>query len=349
MILNHHRSARIRSKTFLALSFLCSLFIASPVACTPVEAHALAATDLPLVKSDVMDDPAIWINQKDPSKSLILATNKRPPYGGLYVYTLEGKLKSVSPIGPLNNVDYRPDFPYKGTTIDIAVASYPLTKKFAFFAITPLKGDVTFLGFSSTAFHKEPYGLCLLKRDNTFYAIVTFVGGGAEKWQFWEKGGTLHTQKITSYPIKTQAEGCVANDQEETLFIAEEGKGIWAFMGTASPHLIAKVGENNLKADLEGLALYNGKYLIASSQGNSTYGVFSAHLPYTYLGSFKIAPTHAQEGTEETDGIDVTAHNLGGSYSQGLFVAHDNRFSKGGGSNFKLVPWTEIAQKLGLK
>jgi len=339
----------LRSKSLLVLSFLCFDFIAPPLECAPVEVHASAATDLAPVKSDVMDDPVIWINNKNPSKSLILVTNKRDPYGGLYIYTLEGNLKKVISTGPLNNIDYRAGFPYKGTHIDIAVATHPPTKRLAFFAISPLNGDVTFLGFSPNSFQQEPYGLCLLKRNNAFYAILTFTGGGAEKWQFWEEETTLHTQKIASYPIETQAEGCVANDQDGTVFIAEEDRGVWAFTETLPPRLIAKVDENDLKADLEGLTLYNGKYLIVSSQGNSTYGVFTSHPPYSYLGSFKITPTLAQEGTEQTDGIDVTSHNLGAPYSRGLFIAHDNRSSKGGGSNFKLVPWEDIAQKLGLK
>ncbi len=56
-----------------------------------------------------------------------------------------------------------------------------------------------------------------------------------------------------------------------------------------------------------------------------------------------------QEGTESTDGIAVTAANLQGKLTRGLFIAHDNRSSKGGVSNFKLVPWGQIADKLGLE
>jgi len=328
--------------------FIFSVLVSSQVNSEPVKMEAIASTDLPTEKSDVMDDPAIWINKQNPSESLILSTNKKPPYGGLYVYTLKGHLKEMIPVGPLNNVDYRPNFPFKKNKIDIAIASHTQKKRLAFFAIDPHQGKITFLGFSPNSFRKIPYGLCLLSRNKKFYAIVTFIGGGAEKWQFWESEGTFHTKKIASYPIKTQAEGCVADDQNGNLFIAEEDKGIWLFTEDASPHVIAKVGENDLEADLEGLALYQGKYLIVSSQGNSTYGVFSSKPSYAYLGNFKITASLTQEGTEKTDGIDVTSSNLGGQYSKGLFVAHDNRSSKGGGSNFKLVPWAQIAKKLGL-
>lgn len=336
-------------KKIIYLIFLFLICIHPQLLSKPIEVQATASTSLPPIKSDAMDDPTIWINTKNPSKSLILTTNKDSIYGGLYVYTLDGKLKKMIPLGPLNNVDYRTGFPYKTHKVDIIVASHPKKKQLAFFAMTPQLDTLIFAGFSTNSFQEVPYGLCLFKKDTNFYAIVTFKGGGAEKWQFWENEGKFHMEKVTTYPIKTQAEGCVANDFDGKLFIAEEDKGIWAFNEDGSSDMVGNVGKNELAADLEGLTLYEGKYLIVSSQGNSTYGVFSSEQPYTYLGNFKIAASSTQEGTEETDGIDVTSANLGGKFSKGLFVAHDNRTSKGGGSNFKLVPWTSIAEKLGLK
>ena len=314
-----------------------------------MEVHAVAATPPPPATSDVMDDPAIWVSRSNPPASLVLGTNKRPPFGGLYVYKLSGQLKEIFPIGPLNNVDTRTNFPFKWKHIDIAVATEPEEKKLAFFSIDPQTGKIFFIGFSPMTFDRVPYGFCLSREGKKFYAIVTFKGGGAEKWEFWEEHEKLHMKKVQEYPIKTQAEGCVANDEDGTLFMAEEDKGIWAFKEGEPPHMVARVGEYDLMADLEGLTLYKGKYLIVSSQGNSTYAVFSAKDPYLYIGSFVITASSTQEGTEETDGIAATGANLEGLYSKGLFVAHDNRSSKGGASNFKFVPWREIAQKLHLE
>ena len=42
------------------------------------------------VKHDT-DDPAIWVNPDDPSKSLIIGTDKDED-GGLYVFNLDGKI-----------------------------------------------------------------------------------------------------------------------------------------------------------------------------------------------------------------------------------------------------------------
>ena len=52
--------------------------------------------------ADAADDPAIWRNARQPSKSLIVATDKK---AGLYVYGLDGAVKHFAPAGRLNNVD----------------------------------------------------------------------------------------------------------------------------------------------------------------------------------------------------------------------------------------------------
>lgn len=328
-------------------TIVCLILAFKPLSLTaePFEVHATAATDLPMQKSDIMDDPAIWVNRKHPEKSLILGTNKKQPYGGLYVYSLDGKLKESLQIGPINNVDLRTGFPMAHTLTDIAVATFKPSNDLAFFAISPIAGKVTYLGLGDHQFEKKPYGICLQKRGNDFYALVTFKYSGAEKWQFWAEDGGIHMKKTASYPIKTLAEGCVVDDLTGTVFIGEEDQGIWAFPEGKPAKMIAKVGENGLTADVEGLTLYGDKYLIASSQGSSSYNIYRPSSPYSFLGAFKITKG-TQEGAEETDGIDVTSANLGGPYTDGLFVAHDNRTSKGGGSNFKFVPWREIQKGL---
>jgi len=53
---------------------------------------------------DAADDPAIWRNVDDPTKSLIIGTDKR---AGLYVFGMDGSKKFFLPEGELNNVDVR--------------------------------------------------------------------------------------------------------------------------------------------------------------------------------------------------------------------------------------------------
>ncbi|NJK87722.1 MAG: phytase, partial [Bacteroidales bacterium] len=63
------------------------------------------------------DDPAIWINKKDPDKSLVLGTDKGDSTGGVYVFTLDGKIdhqKSVKNLKRPNNVDVEYGFMFGG-------------------------------------------------------------------------------------------------------------------------------------------------------------------------------------------------------------------------------------------
>ena len=55
----------------------------------------------------------------------------------------------------------------------------------------------------------------------------------------------------------------------------------------------------------------------------------------------KVRDGDQTDGTEDTDGIDVTTADLGATFSGGLFVAHDGQ-NDGGNQNYKLVPWKGI-------
>ena len=48
------------------------------------------------------DDPAIWINKQDPSKSIIFGTDKDEVNGGIYAFNIDGKIiknKTVYRVG----------------------------------------------------------------------------------------------------------------------------------------------------------------------------------------------------------------------------------------------------------
>lgn len=109
-----------------------------------------------------------------------------------------------------------------------------------------------------------------------------------------------------------------------------------------------------LRADVEGMALYHGanaSYLVVSSQGSNSYVVADAAPPHRVRGSFRIGinPEARIDGTSETDGLDVTAANLGGRFARGMLVVQDGyKRLPDGAQNFKYVAWDDIARALGL-
>lgn len=180
--------------------------------------------------------------------------------------------------------------------------------------------------------------------------------GIIEQWELSPFGENEVTgQVVSTFYVESQPEGMVADDEQGFLYVGEEKRGIWKFHAEPDsdrePQLILESDNSNprISYDIEGLAIYYaGKgrgYLIASSQGNNTYAIFEREGDNKYLGSFEIVDG-AIDGTSGTDGIDVTNINLGGEYSDGLFVTQDDKNLDGDvlrPQNFKGVDWEKIA------
>jgi 3-phytase len=303
---------------------------------------------------DAADDAAVWIHPTDPASSLVIGSDKD---GGLAVYDLGGAQLQFLPDGELNNVDVRYDFPLGGETVDVVVASNRTNDSIAVYRIDPDPiGSAWLIAAGSVPVAPlEVYGLCLYadRGSGTFYAFVTSQDGPVEQWRLVDGGAGLVTgARVRSFDLGDTAEGCVADDELGTLYVAEENAGIWRY--GAQPEagsariLLDAAGAGHLTADVEGLALYpregGAGYLLASSQGSSTYVLYD-RVSHAHVGSFQIVAGNGIDGTSETDGIDVTNVALGASFPSGLFVAQDGVNSDpAANQNFKMVPWQVIAQ-----
>ncbi|NJR66132.1 MAG: phytase [Leptolyngbyaceae cyanobacterium CRU_2_3] len=173
----------------------------------------------------------------------------------------------------------------------------------------------------------------------------------------------------TDAPADTEAqtEGMVVDRELGYLYIGQEDVGIWKFQaepnGGTTGTLIEKVkalGGSHIVNDVEGLTIYYSAdgtgYLLASSQGDNTFAVFTREGSNDYVGQFAIGPNGAIDSVQESDGADVINVSLGPDFPFGLFVTQDGsndpaQFVEGENinSNFKFVPWENIANSLGLK
>ncbi|GAA3224099.1 phytase [Actinocorallia longicatena] len=356
------------------------------------------------------DDPAIWVNRRDPGRSLVLGTAKE---GGLEVYGLNGKRVQhlAAPAAPgaghengrYNNVDL---------VGDLAIVTDRGRGTLRFFSVDakrrkPLK-DVTVkrppLLFDKTQAEvdeqRTPYGLAAWKTRGGTYALVsrrhsttvalvrvvrtrkgvtsrlvrtlalpkTFALGGGRTWSPCLEPGE-----------DPQVEGMVVDTRKGVLYAAQEDVGIWRIPATLKgrPKLVERVrefgtpavydpkteecapsgpnpgtGGTRLSADAEGLTIYYGPrgrgYLLASSQGDSTFAVFDLKSG-RYLNGFRVG---GKDGAQHSDGAAVTAAPLGRSYPHGLLVVHDGENAPAvrdrEGTNFKFVPWERVAKPLRL-
>jgi len=304
-------------------------------------------------EGDAADDPAIWVHPSDPALSMVIGTDKK---GGLAVYDLAGQQLQYLPDGNMNNVDLRAGFPL-GSQVVALVAASNRNNTIALYqvnAATRRLENVAARVISTGA----GYGACMYRSPTTskYYYFVNSEQGEVEQWELFDNGaGKVDAIKVRAFDVGTQTEGCVADDQFGHLYIGEEAKGIWKYgaepsAGDARTQVDKTGSGGQLKADVEGLTIYDSGggrgYLIASSQGASTFVIYRREGTNAYVATFEIVAAGRIDAVSQTDGVAVTSANLGPAFPQGLFVAQDGK-NDDCHQNFKFVPWHSIAAAIG--
>ncbi len=315
---------------------------------------AAAETDAVPSLGDAADDPAIWVHPRNPAQSRVLGTDKK---GGLLVYDLNGREVQDLRVGRLNNVDVRSDFRLGAKQVDLAVASNRDRNSLHLFAIDRVSGMLADIGQIATPL-TDIYGLCMFKdRQGGIHAIANDKDGTFVQYRLDGTTGQPRGELVRRFKVETQPEGCVADDRNERLFVGEEDVAVWVLdVRAEAPTALEKVIDvgGPVHDDIEGLALYqgtSGDYLVISSQGNDSYVVLDAQAPYAVRGAFRIALNAERgiDGASETDGLEVTSANLGGIWSRGMLVVQDGRKRMPeGAQNYKYLPWSAVADALGL-
>ncbi|MBN3890899.1 MAG: phytase [Nostoc sp. JL31] len=224
---------------------------------------------------------------------------------------------------------------------------------------------------------RSSYGITLYRSPitNDYYVFTSRrETGDIAQFKLIDKGnGTIGAELVREFTIPSpttaerspQTEGMVVDQETGFLYIAQEDVGIWKFQaepdGGTTGKLIDRVrfeGGSHLTDDAEGLTIYYGKngtgYLLASSQGDSTFVAYTREGNNEYVGNFAIGNNGPIDSVQESDGADVINVPLGPNFPFGLFVTQDGSnepakiVSDEGeeenvSSNFKLVPWENIA------
>ena len=340
---------------------------------TPQDVRAVAAPRFPSVVAlvetapvgspgDAADDPAIWADPINPANSLIIGTDKK---AGLTLYDMQGRVLQHLPDGKMNNVDLREDFMLGGRPVVLVTASDRTRKAVAIYRLdTEARRLINVADGVQPTGQGDPYGQCMYRsaRSGKTYVFINDSNGEKRQWELVDAGdGKVRAVRVRDFAFSSQVEGCVADDATGQLYVAEEDVGLWRLSaepdGGSAMTMLARISENPaLKDDLEGVGLYDlgdGRgYLVASSQGNDSYAVFRREGDQAYLGSFIVVADGARgvDGVSETDGLEVTSRNLGPGFEHGAMIAQDGRnVLPGENQNFKYVPWTSIAQALGLE
>ena len=310
---------------------------------------------------DAADDPAVWASANPvtimgrQTPGFVAGTDKK---SGLYIYGFDGQILQFLPEGLLNNVDVVEGLSVGGRPQVVLGASdrTPGKTGISLYTFDPAgtgQNGVRYWGAVATDV-VEPYGFCFARRGAEVHAIL--VGHEGELRQFVlgvDAAGRPTARLVRTAEIGTISEGCAADEATDALYINEENVGLWRYglnpASGAARTLIQPIAKDILVADAEGLTTItdaSGRYLIASSQGDSTFPVWRIDgAAPEYKGRFKIVDGSV-DGVTGTDGLAAASGQVG-PFPDGLVVIQDD-VNDIGTQNFKYVDWRDVQRALGL-
>ncbi|PWN66137.1 phytase [Chryseobacterium oncorhynchi] len=294
------------------------------------------------------DDPAIWINPENASKSIIIGTDKDTD-GGLYAFDLNGKIThKVLGLKRPNNVDIEYGFTLNGKKTDIAAVTERETNKVKLYSLPELKEVGEFSVFDGET-ERGPMGISMYKNSKTgdIFAIVGRKSGPKEGylWQYKlsEKNGAITgevVRKFGKYSGLKEIESIAVDDEAGYIYYSDEQFGIHQYDADPAKgnEELLVFGQGDFTSDVEGISIYptsKGKgYILVSNQQNDTFNVYLREDPSK--GRIAEIPV----STLESDGSEVTNVNLGPKFPKGVFVAMSN------GRVFHMYDWRMIEERI---
>ncbi len=294
------------------------------------------------------DDPAIWINKQDASKSLIIGTDKDSD-GGLFVFDLQGKLvNKVAGLKRPNNVDVAYGLKINGTAVDIAVATERERNMIRIFSVPDMKaidnGGIEVFAADSV---QAPMGVALYTAaDGSMYAVVGRKSGPIDGylWQYKleddGKGNVKATvvRKFGKYSSKKEIEAIAVDNEAGYIYYSDEQHGVHKYYADPAKgnEELALFATDGFTSDHEGISIYKTGdktgYILVSNQQKNSFMVYPREGTTANPHEHKLI-AEIPVSTLESDGSEVTNVNLGAQYPKGLFVAMSN------GKVFHIYDW----------
>lgn len=351
---------------------LLLLFVAGTFACnekpkqqtgdgTETDTFALAPAVVTEKVFEDSDDPALWIDTLNPAQSIILGTDKHRENGGVYVFTLDGKIdriRTITSLKRVNNVDVAYGLQWNDTAFDIAAATERDRNRIRIFRLPDMKavdngGIEVFKGQQQ----RSPMGIAFYTRpsDHAVFVIVSRKEGPLtnylEQYQLNTAiNGTVTAKLVRNFGAfsgKKEIESIAVDNELGFVYYSDEQFGIRKYY--ADPEKgnqeLAVFGQGEYREDNEGISIYklnaSAGYILVSNQSANTFNIYpregSSSNPHEHKKITEIAVK-----TNQSDGSDVTSVSLPG-FDGGLFVAMSTD------STFQLYRWKDIAKKAGLK
>ena len=307
---------------------------------TTVDSIVKPAVVTELVQYDT-DDPAIWVNPKDSSASLVLGTDKEAD-GALYVFDLNSKIihdKVVKGLQRPNNVDVEYGLMLQGKSTDIAVVTERLTHKLRIYSLPDMRaidnGGIEVFAGDTAMDYRALMGIGLYKnKAGQIFAIVGRKNGPADGTYLWQylledSSGTVRARlvrKFGKFSGKKEIEAIAIDDALGYVYYSDEGFGVRKYYADPANgnEELAVFGETGFTMDQEGISIYaatdsTGYILVSDQQSNRFYiypreGERNNKHHHTLIKKVHLS-------TLESDGSEVVSVPLNNVFTKGLFIA----------------------------
>lgn len=300
-------------------------------------------TQLTEIKPDVItqktindtDDPAIWVNPKNPSESIIFGTDKETN-GGIYAFDLNGKIiesKTIKNLKRPNNVDLAYDFKINDTS-SIAILAFAEREKqqIRIYSVPDMKpldnGGIKVFTDETKPNYKLPMGIAFYHSpvDKKMYAIVGRKEGPKLNYLYQYELQAVNNQikavlvrKFGSFSGKKEIEAIAVDAENGFIYYSDEEFGVHKYYAEPSKgnKEVSLFGQDKFQTDIEGIAIAKTSekegYILISDQQRGTFNVFDRQTNQ-FIKAIDLT-------TVETDGCDVTTSGLGSTFPNGIFVA----------------------------
>jgi 3-phytase len=305
------------------------------------------------------DDPAIWVNKIDLSKSLIIGTDKDSA-GGLYVFDLKGKLikeKTIKGLLRPNNVDVEYGLSLNNKATDIAVLTERFSGKLRIFSLPDMQaldnGGIPVFEGESCSECRDLMGVSLYKNPTSglIYVIVGRKNGPTDSTYLWQyllgdngngKVQAKLVRKFGSYSGIKEIEAIAVDDKLGYIYYSDETYGIRKYYADPSKGNaeLAVFGKDDFLRDNEGISIYEYSdstgYILVSNQQANTFQVYKREGGNTNSHEHVLIKT-ISVSTNESDGSELTSYSLNSDFEGGMFVAmSDNK-------TFQIYSWKDLA------
>lgn len=296
------------------------------------------------------DDPAIWINHKEPGKSIILGTDKGDSTGGIFVFDLQGKLipeKSIKNLRRPNNIDIEYGFAFKpDSLIDIAVFTERGRNMIRVLRLPDMKFiDNGGIPVFEDQQDKAPMGVGLFK-DITTGKVFAFVSRKSGPKQGYLAQYELHNDStghvgglfkryLGSFDGGKEIESIAVDDSLGFVYYSDEGYGVKKYYAhpDSSTEELALLAVSGFKEDHEGISIFSkghlDGYILVSDQQANTFHVFARKSPHNRIAIVPLS-------TQSSDGSEAVSFTLNEEFPKGIFVAMSE------GKTFHLFDWRKI-------